>query len=126
MATRKDHGGAVHSEQTVENLWRHEIVVRPDQLNTHERGFNSADDQEQQRVEDIKDTEALVVYGDDPFMEQLHDGLSRQVRGIDGDGFGSHARLSRKIVPTAASADTGLMHPDRDRLISWRASASPA
>jgi hypothetical protein len=58
----------MHREQAIENLGRNKIVVRAHQLNAHDGGFDSADNEEDQREDNVKDAQALVIDGGHPLM----------------------------------------------------------
>ena len=70
----KDHSGAVHGEHLIEELRGDEMIVGNDELDAHDGGFNAADHEEQDGVEDIEDAEAFVVDGSDPRMEKNANG----------------------------------------------------
>ena len=76
----------MHREHAVENLWRDEMVMRNDELYAHDRRFDATDDEHQKRVEDVKNPELLVIYGDDPVVESLADRPRVGVRDPKRDG----------------------------------------
>ena len=86
----KNHGGAMHGEHAIEHFGRNEMVVRDDELYPHDRRFDAAHDEEEERVEDVENPELLVVDGDDPVVERLADRSSAAGGCIERDCFGSH------------------------------------
>jgi hypothetical protein len=58
----------MHGEQAIENLGRNKIVVRADQLDAHDGGFDSTDKEENQREDNVKNAQALVIDGGHPLM----------------------------------------------------------
>jgi len=71
----------------VEELRRDEVVMRDGQLDTHNRGFEAADHQKQDAVEDVHQAEFLVIYGDDPFMHLVEQWLCMFACGRDRHRF---------------------------------------
>ena len=61
----------MQGEHAVENLGRNKVVVRTHQLNPDDGGFNSSNDEEDQRIENVEDAQALVIYGGDPLVQRL-------------------------------------------------------
>jgi hypothetical protein len=80
----ENHGRAMHREHAVEDLWRHKVVVRVHQLDAHDDGFDSGDDQENQRVKDIENAQALVIDCRHPLMQSLDPWPVRSFRGLNG------------------------------------------
>ena len=87
----KNHGGAMHGEHLVEELRGNEMIVRNDELNTHDGGFNATDHEEQDGVEDIQEAETLVVNGGDPGIKEIAERARRFVDTGEGHGFRGHA-----------------------------------
>src|SRR6516164_58083 len=91
---KKDHGGAMHGEHAVKGLRRDEVVVGNDKLETHDGGFDAADHEEQDGVQNIKDAEAFVVNSGDPGIESV----AKRARGLpDGserNGLGGHRAIA--------------------------------
>jgi len=71
----EDHRRAVHGEDAVEGLRRDEVVVRADQLDPHDGRFDPADHQEEQRVDDVEQADALVIDGGHPLLEPVEERL---------------------------------------------------
>ena len=94
----ENHRGAVHSEHLIEKLRRNEIVVRTDKLDAQNHGLNAADYEEDQGVEDIKDAEALVVYGGDPVVEGLNPGTGGNSASRNGQCIRCHDSASKKFT----------------------------
>jgi hypothetical protein len=78
----EDHGGAVHREQAVENLRRHEMIVWNHQLYPHHRRFDATDHEKDERVDDVHNAELLVVDGDHPGVQPFANGSSGNACGI--------------------------------------------
>ena len=49
------------------------MIVRNDQLYPHDRGFDTANDEKEKRVEDVENPQLLVIDGDNPIVEPLAD-----------------------------------------------------
>ena len=49
------------------------MIVRDDELNPHDRRFDTADDEEHEPVEDVENPQLLVIHGDNPVVEPLAD-----------------------------------------------------
>jgi hypothetical protein len=71
----------MHGEHAVEDLWWDKVVVRDDELNSHDRGFNPADHQKNQGIENVHDAQTLVIDGSDPPVKSAHQGLRPEIRG---------------------------------------------
>ena len=67
----ENHGGAMHGEQAVEDLRRDKDVVRMHQLDPHNDGFDSGDHQKRQSVDDVENTEPLVIDRGYPLMQAV-------------------------------------------------------
>jgi len=63
----------MHRKHAVENLGRNEVVVRNDELYPYNRGFNTPNDEEQKRVEDVQNPQLLVIHSDNPVVEPVAD-----------------------------------------------------
>jgi hypothetical protein len=64
----------MHGEHPVEDLRRDKIVMRTNQLNAHDRRFDSADHEKNQGVDDIQNAQPLVIDGRNPFVELIDKG----------------------------------------------------
>ncbi len=51
----------MHGEHAVEDLRGNEVEMRAHQLDANDEGFDATDDKKDQSVNDVEDTEALVV-----------------------------------------------------------------
>jgi hypothetical protein len=49
------------------------MIVCSDQLDPHDRRFDTADDQKQERVKDIEDSQPLMVDRDGPIVKSIAD-----------------------------------------------------
>src|SRR5580704_10814330 len=83
----KDHRGAMHRHHAVENFGRNEGIVRNDQLNPHDGGFDTTDDQEEEPVEDVENSQLLVVNSDNPVVQAFADWPGVGADCAEGDGF---------------------------------------
>ena len=63
----------MHREHAVEDLGRHEVVVRNHELDAHDRRFNPADAEKDQRIPDVQDAQPLVIDGRHPFVNPVHE-----------------------------------------------------
>ena len=70
----ENHRGPMHGEHPVEDLGRDEMVVRDDELNPHDRGFDSADHEKHQGIKNVHDAQPLVIDGSDPPVKPVHQG----------------------------------------------------
>ena len=84
----KDHRGPMHGEHAVEDLRRHEVVVRNHELDAHDRRFNPADDEKDQRVKDVEDAQPLVIDGRHPFVKHLDPWTVDDLCGWNGNRVG--------------------------------------
>jgi len=62
MTTEENHGRSMHGEHAVKNFGRNEMVVRNDELYAHDRRFDTANDEEHQRVKDVQNPQLLVIH----------------------------------------------------------------
>src|ERR1700736_4656155 len=69
----KDHRGPMHGEEAVVDLRAKKMIVGDGQLNAYKDGFGASDQQEEDRVEDIEDAEALVVDSSHPPMQPFQE-----------------------------------------------------
>ena len=106
-AHQEDHGRAVHGEQLVEGLRRDEMIVRDGQLDAHDRGFQAADHQEQDAVDDVHQAELLVIDRDDPLV---HTGRTAAWRprcaGETDIGFETESALDISGFPMSLAASS--------------------
>src|SRR5271155_4070505 len=109
----------MHGEHAIENLWRDEMILRNDELNAQDRRFDAADYEEEKRVENVKNAELFVIYGDDPFMQAIADRTRAGGGGSERDGFRGHDYACALI---AASRDISSAHRYRGRSFALRAS----
>ena len=86
----ENHGGAMHGEHAIESLRGNEMIVGNDELDAHDGGFDAADHEEKDGVEDVEDAEALVVNSGDPGVEQVAERARGRSCGSEGDGFRGH------------------------------------
>src|SRR5271167_51703 len=73
----KDHGGAMHGKHLIEELRRDEMIVRNNELVAHDGGFDAADHEEQDGVENVENSETFMVNGGDPGIQNLAEGTRR-------------------------------------------------
>jgi len=62
----------MHGEHAIEHLWRDKIVVRANQLDADNGCFNTADDEKNQGVKDVQNTQALVIDRGHPLMQRFN------------------------------------------------------
>ena len=67
----EDHGGAVHGEEGVEGTRVHERAVRLRELDAHEQGLDTADEEEDESGHPVEDADALVVNGGYPSPDAI-------------------------------------------------------
>jgi hypothetical protein len=63
----------MHREHPVEYLGRHQVVVRNHELEAHDRRFNPADDEKDQRIPDVQNAQSFVIDGRHPFVNSVHE-----------------------------------------------------
>ncbi len=63
------------------------MVVRNRELDPHDGGFDSADHQEHQGINDVQDAEPLVIDGRDPLMHAVEQRLGAFARGRNRHWF---------------------------------------
>src|SRR6266853_924762 len=68
----ENHGRTMHGEHAIEHLWRDKIVVRVHQLDADNGCFNTADDEKNQGVKDVQNTQALVIDRGHPLMQRFN------------------------------------------------------
>ena len=51
--------------------------MRPNQLDPNYGGFDSSDDEKNKRVDDVENSETLVIDSGDPFMQHFDPGARR-------------------------------------------------
>ncbi len=81
----------MHREELVEGLGGDEGVLRAGELQPHEERLGAADGEEDQRCEEVKDADLLVVDGGDPRVEAV----LLLVKRVGDGGGGGHCRLPR-------------------------------
>ena len=115
----------MHREHAVEDLGRHQVVVRNHELDAHDRRFNPADDEKGERKADVQDAQPLVIDGRHPFVNPIHEGTGdRPVRRVTRlnqstsdvpisqrsvSRYAATASISRSPSPIAGIRDPGLM-----------------
>ena len=92
----EDHGGAVHREEGVEGARVHERAIRLRELNAHEEGLDTADEEEDEGGHPVEDADALVVNGGDPSPD-----------AFCGDGAFQDAYVRCHRMPSLSVADAG-------------------
>ena len=67
-ADEEHHRGAVHRQESVEDLRRNDAGIRKGELQAHRARLQTGDDEEDQPEADVHQAEALVVDGDHPLV----------------------------------------------------------
>jgi hypothetical protein len=67
-----------------------ELIVRNDQLYPHDGGFNTANYEKYECVDDVENTQLLVVDGDDPIVKPFADWPANLGGSRDRNCFGGH------------------------------------
>ena len=86
----------MHRHHAVENLRRNELIVRDDELYANDGGFDTANYEKYKRVDDVENTQLLVIDGDDPIVKPFADWSANLGRSSDRNCFRGH-RYSRLI-----------------------------
>ena len=71
MPDEEDHRGAVHGEELIEDLRRHEVIVGDRKLDAHQQASTPPMTRKMQRVADVHQTDLLVVDGGDPLVDNV-------------------------------------------------------
>ena len=80
----------MHGEHLIEGLGGDEMIVGNDELDAHDGGFDAADHEEEDGIEDIENAEAFVVNGGDPGIENVAERARRLSSGSERNGFRGH------------------------------------
>ena len=56
----------MHREELVEDVGRHQVAVRPRELQAHDQRLEATDAEEDERRDEVEDADALVVDRGDP------------------------------------------------------------
>jgi hypothetical protein len=120
----------VHGKHPVENLRGDEIVMRTNQLNPHDRRFDSADHKKNQGIDDIQNAQPLVINRRNPFVELIDEWTRKlSLLGQAWNQSTSATLLVRfgnglKNVFNEVSPDKRLMRPLLHRSTASRASGT--
>ena len=80
----EDHGRAMHREQLIVHLGRYNVAVRSNELETKHCGFKTAEDEEDQRGNEVELPDSLVIDRRQPTPDTLGGVLRRCCSGVMG------------------------------------------
>src|ERR1700746_35147 len=80
----------MHRHHAVENLRRNELIVRGDELYANDGGFDTANYEKYDGVDDVENTQLLVIDGDDPIVKPFADWPANLCSSSDRNCFGGH------------------------------------
>src|SRR5208337_3803074 len=81
-AYEENHGRAMHGEHAVEDLWRNNVVMWIHQLRAHDHGFRPGDAKKKQGIEEVQNTQSLVINRGYPPMQRFDPRTNRDVFGL--------------------------------------------
>src|SRR5207245_4303066 len=73
----ENHGGSMHGEHSVEDLWRNKVVMWTDKLDADDGRFDPADQEKNEGITDVQNAQPLVIDGRHPFVQLIHQRMSR-------------------------------------------------
>ena len=113
----ENHGRTMHGEHAIEHLWRDKIVVRAHQLDADNGCFNTADDEKNQGVKDVQNTQALVIDRGYPHMQHFNPWSTCRFSVLNSQTSDDIADLPPSSS-TAVFPDSARVRPGRRRSIS--------
>src|SRR5208282_186782 len=71
---KENHGGAMHREHAVKDLWGDKSAMRVHQLDADDDGLDPSNYKKEERVDDVQNSQFLVINRGQPLVKDLDPG----------------------------------------------------